>query len=220
MKNPADMRAPLLMRNLGLVVLSSLLAIATLWSTHALLQARIADNEQKAAIQPLLEALPISLRATVHLQPAGTLRDTKKLCLKQDATFYRIMTSDKHIGWLIPVTADEGYGGDISLMVALGNGGEILGINMLAHRETAGLGDRIERRNSNWLDSFNGYSLTKPSRGAWFVRKDGGQFDEMTGATVTSRAVTKAVKQSLEFYATQYMQLEQSTPGVRAQDHE
>ena len=87
-------------------------------------------------------------------------------------------------------------------MVALHTDGRVIGVNVLNQHETIGLGNRIERSQSQWLDIFSDRSLKNPRIGSWFVRKDGGEFDQITGATVTSRAVTKAVKQTLEFYAS------------------
>jgi electron transport complex protein RnfG len=85
--------------------------------------------------------------------------------------------------------------------------GRILGVRITSHQETPGLGDKIEHRKSDWIFSFIGRSLTDPAPQAWRVKKDGGAFDQLTGATITPRAVVHAVKQGLEVFAAHRAQL-------------
>lgn len=95
----------------------------------------------------------------------------------------------------------EGYGGTITLMVAVNTEGEILGLRTLSHKETPGLADKIEIGISDWITRFNGESFKKTDKSDWKVKKDGGKFDQFTGATITPRAVVKGVVSGLEFYA-------------------
>jgi len=94
-----------------------------------------------------------------------------------------------------------GYGGDMELMIALNASGEILGLRVLKHKETPGLADKIETDKSDWITRFNGDSLAKTPKEQWAVKKDGGKYDQFTGATITPRAVVKGVVSGLEFYA-------------------
>jgi electron transport complex protein RnfG len=94
----------------------------------------------------------------------------------------------------------QGYGGPIYLIVAVDVQGKVLGVQVRSHQETRGIGDAFER--TPWLKSFNGRSLTNPHPSGWAVRKDGGEFDEFTGATITPRAIVSMVRRSLEFYAS------------------
>ncbi len=94
----------------------------------------------------------------------------------------------------------QGYGGEVKLIMGIRANGEILGVRVLSHHETPGLGDRIEKKKSNWIYSFNGLSLKNPTPEKWKVKKDGGIFDQFSGATITPRAVVKAVKQGLELF--------------------
>lgn len=98
-------------------------------------------------------------------------------------------------------TAERGYAGDVTILMAVDAQGAVLGVRVLRHTETPGLGDKIERAKSSWIDGFAGKSLTDPAPGEWAVKKDGGMFDAFAGATVTPRAVVKAVKAGLEFFA-------------------
>lgn len=102
---------------------------------------------------------------------------------------------------IVPAIAPEGYGGAITLLVGIRYDGSITGVRVAGpHHETPGLGDKIELAQSDWILGFNGKSLNDPPKSGWKVKKDGGDFDEMTGATVTPRAVVKAVYNSLEYF--------------------
>lgn len=94
-----------------------------------------------------------------------------------------------------------GYAGSIKLMMGVNVDGSIIGVRVLAHKETPGLGDRIETKKSDWILKFSGLSLDHPGEAHWKVKKDGGDFDQFAGATITPRGVVKAVHQGLQFYA-------------------
>jgi len=99
--------------------------------------------------------------------------------------------------------APDGYSGSIRLLVGVTPDGRLLGVRVLQHQETPGLGDAIEERRSDWIRSFDGRSLGRPPMARWKVRKDGGDFDQLTGATVTPRAVVAAVRNTLLFVERQ-----------------
>jgi len=99
---------------------------------------------------------------------------------------------------VLPVVARGGYGGDIHLLVGVDPHGVVTGVRVTRHRETPGLGDPIEAGKSDWILSFDGKSLDDPAHG-WAVRKDGGVFDQFTGATITPRAVVNGVYNALQY---------------------
>jgi electron transport complex protein RnfG len=101
---------------------------------------------------------------------------------------------------ILPAVAPDGYSGEIRLLVGIDLDGRILGVRVTNHRETPGLGDRIETRKSDWVHSFDGRSLGNPPAEQWNVKKNGGVFDQFTGATITPRAVVKAVQHSLAYF--------------------
>jgi len=103
----------------------------------------------------------------------------------------------------LPTVAPDGYSGDIKLIVGINLDGTIAGVRALSHKETPGLGDKVDLRKSNWILNFNGRSLLQPSIEQWAVKKDGGTFDQFTGATITPRAVVKSVKKALLFFQQQ-----------------
>jgi electron transport complex protein RnfG len=94
-----------------------------------------------------------------------------------------------------------GYAGEIRLMMGIGADGKILGVRVLAHKETPGLGDKIEVKKTDWIERFTGLSLSNPAPDRWKVKKDGGDFDQFAGATITPRGVVKAIRIGQEFFA-------------------
>ncbi|TCS61726.1 electron transport complex subunit RsxG [Varunaivibrio sulfuroxidans] len=94
----------------------------------------------------------------------------------------------------------EGYGGPIKLVMGIDKSGRILGVRVLAHNETPGLGDNIETSKSSWILGFSGLSFVKLPKEKWKVKKDGGAFDQFSGATITPRAVVLTVKNALAFF--------------------
>ncbi|MCC5861111.1 MAG: RnfABCDGE type electron transport complex subunit G [Gammaproteobacteria bacterium] len=104
------------------------------------------------------------------------------------------------VGVVLQAATTEGYSGRIVLLVGLTPGGEVLGVETLAHRETPGLGDFIETARSDWLMQFQGRQLGRPPAERWRMRRDGGEFDAVTGATVTARAVTGALHRALVYF--------------------
>ncbi|MCP5449640.1 MAG: electron transport complex subunit RsxG [Gammaproteobacteria bacterium] len=99
-------------------------------------------------------------------------------------------------------TTAPGYGSsEMVLIVGVDRDGKLLGVRVISHAETPGLGDKIETSKSNWILGFTGRSLSDPPPAGWGVKKDGGVFDQFTGATITPRAVVKSIKGGLEFFA-------------------
>ena len=102
---------------------------------------------------------------------------------------------------VLQVVAPDGYAGRISLIVSIRSDGRLGGVRVVAHKETPGLGDYIEIAKNKWITIFNGKSLDDPKDSDWKVKKDGGAFDYMAGATITPRAVVKAVHKALQYFA-------------------
>ncbi|HNP62553.1 MAG TPA: electron transport complex subunit RsxG [Woeseiaceae bacterium] len=103
--------------------------------------------------------------------------------------------------------SENGYSGEIRSIIAIGPDGRILGVRILSHSETPGLGDKIEVQKDDWVLGFDGLSINNPSRSGWAVRKDGGEFDQFTGATITPRAVVKSIRSGLEFFEEKKQEL-------------
>jgi electron transport complex protein RnfG len=111
-----------------------------------------------------------------------------------------ITDSSGQIGSVIPFRSTEGYSGTIQLLIALDQDQRIVGLRAIDHKETPGLGDKIDTRKTDWILSFNGLSYEDLSPNDWAVDKDGGRFDSFTGATITPRAVVNALRDTLSYF--------------------
>ena len=118
-----------------------------------------------------------------------------------DVVVYRVYSQDEPVAALFAVTARDGYSGPIRILVGVQYDGTVTGIRILKHRETPGLGDKIVSTRSDWVFQFDGLSLGNPELERWALKRDGGQFDQLTGASVTPRAVIKATRETLIYFA-------------------
>ncbi|MCT8549707.1 electron transport complex subunit RsxG [Glaesserella parasuis] len=115
--------------------------------------------------------------------------------------------------YAIQATAPDGYSGNIELLIGIQPDGTVLGVRTLAHKETPGLGDKIETRIDDWIYSFTNRKFSLENEGEWAVKKDGGTFDQFTGATITPRAVVNNVRQSAKWVITQLKQKPEMVEG-------
>ncbi len=109
--------------------------------------------------------------------------------------------------------AEPGYSGLITMIMAVDSSGALLGVRVVSHTETPGLGDKMEAARSGWIHSFKGMQLTDDNIRQWAVKKDGGRFDQFTGATITPRAIVKAVKGGMQFFTQHKQRLLTYDPG-------
>jgi len=119
---------------------------------------------------------------------------------KESATVYRARKGKLNSAIALTVVAPNGYNGNIELLVGIKVSGQISGVRVLSHRETPGLGDAIEIQRSEWINSFTDKSISNLTISNWKVKRDGGEFDQFTGATITPRAVVGAVYKSLLYF--------------------
>jgi len=119
---------------------------------------------------------------------------------KSPVTIYRARKGGQPVAAVLTPVAPNGYGGEIHLLVGIYANGSLAGVRVLKHQETPGLGDRIEADRSDWILGFAGKSLDNPDAAGWAVKKDGGRFDQFTGATITPRAVVGAVHNALLYF--------------------
>ncbi len=120
--------------------------------------------------------------------------------IQQDINIYPAKINEVVFAYLIEHTYPNGYNGDIRLLTGVDKDNNLLGVRVIAHKETPGLGDKIDIRKSNWIDQFTGLSLSNPPKSKWKVKRDGGAFDSFTGATITPRAIVSASYQVLEYF--------------------
>lgn len=178
---------------------------------------RIVEAERAAKSQTLSQLLPAGSFDN-HLQDSHTLLAADPLLGTHSAkTAYLATLNGAPSAVILQVTTAEGYSGAIHLLVAISTQGRVLGVRVLKHKETPGLGDKIELGKHNWIRSFDGKSLTDPDASGWAVKKDLGQFDQFAGATITPRAVVKAVHQALQYFAAHQREL--LTPSAAEKQH-
>ena len=160
----------------------------------------IAENERQVLLRNLYALLPRDRLdndiATDTLElPAATLLGTD-----ENSTAYRARLGGEPVAAIFNSVAPDGYNGKIHLLVGVYIDGSLAGVRVVKHAETPGLGDAVEIRKSPWIDGFTSKSLTNPSQDRWRVKRDGGDFDQFTGATITPRAVVAAVRNTLLYY--------------------
>jgi electron transport complex protein RnfG len=167
---------------------------------------QIALQQQKKLLRTLNAVIDTKIYDNAIAQDCALLIAPDYLGSEQAQRIYRATWRGKPVAAAIESIAPDGYSGKIRLIVGVGrhntNTAQVLGVRILEHKETPGLGDKIDLRISDWVLDFDNQSLQLSSTDNWAVKKDGGQFDQFTGATITPRAVVKAIKNSVEYYIT------------------
>lgn len=162
-------------------------------------EAKILENERQALLTSLKAVIPESLYDNDIVNDTLEVPDLIKGTSKP-SVIYRARKDGEPVAAVITTIAPDGYNGNIALLVAIKIDGTISGVRVISHRETPGLGDRVEIERSDWILSFTDKSLENYSDAQWAVKRDGGQFDQFTGATITPRAVVGAVKNALIYF--------------------
>ena len=182
---------------LGLFAVATVGMIAVTQQTTA---ERISEAQRRVQLSALNEIVPHDQHDNDLLTDSFSVQDRQYLSLSAPADAYRARQGERVSAVILPVVAPDGYSGRIDLLVGIRADGSIAGVRSVSHRETPGLGDKIDAGKSQWILSFSGKSLSMPIPEQWAVKKDGGQFDQFTGATITPRAVVKAVYQALTYF--------------------
>ena len=188
---------------IGTVIVVGLVAAgaATLVSlSYEFSRERIVANERARLVAALNRVLEPPLRDR-DLRSVRLEVTDRALLGSADPVDVFVMSADgTPVAVVFASVAPQGYNAPIQLLVGVSPDGVVTGVRAVSHRETPGLGDRIEIARSRWIESFDGRSLQMPPRALWAVAKDDGAFDALTGATVTSRAVVNAVRDTLLYF--------------------
>ena len=194
-------------RHLLTLVVALLVVIAALVGARLLLAPQIDNERQAASERALLDLLPPGSFDNHPLTAPIALPATDLLGQPEPAVAYLATRNGAAVAVLLPARA-KGYESDINLLLAISPTGQLLAVKVLSEHETPGLADLSSAAKSPWLRGFFGRS--QGAEDDWRMKADGGQFDQMAGATVTSRAVSKAVQQGLRFFdANQALLLKQ-----------
>jgi electron transport complex protein RnfG len=160
---------------------------------------RIEAAQREATVQALAQILPAGSYDNHLLDNARSINDPL-LGNKAAAPAYLATLNGEPAAVILQATALDGYSGSINLLIGILADGRLAGVRVISHKETPGLGDKIELAKASWINSFVGASLNNPDEAGWAVKKDGGQFDQFAGATITPRAVVKAVHKALQYF--------------------
>ncbi|MFS2127360.1 electron transport complex subunit RsxG [Pseudomonas sp. Pseusp97] len=200
---------------LGLLAVAAAGVVATV---HQFTAQRIDTAQREFHGRAVLELLPKGSYDNHPLDTQVSTFDPKLLGRDEPASAYLARLQGQTTAVVLQPVARDGYGGSIQLLVGVTAQGRLLGVRVVAHHETPGQGDRIEPGKSDWLHGFDGRSLGDPAEPGWKVNKDGGQFDQFVGATVTPRAVVKATHLALQYFDAHKSEL--LAPAASGDRHE
>lgn len=188
-------------RSAWLLGLFALVGVMLVVFSHQATYEQIAENRRLVLIRSLESVVPPALYNNQLYADVIEVPGDERLGSLEPVKVYRARKDGVPAAAVLEVVAPDGYSGRINLLVGIGSDGRLTGVRVVSHAETPGLGDAIETRKSGWILGFTGRSLVDPPVERWKVKRDGGAFDQLTGATITPRAVVKAVRRSLEYYA-------------------
>ena len=200
---------------IGFTVIGTVLLAATYFTTRL----PILDSERQAKLKLFAQVLPAALHDNDLLKDGVKVPAGGDLGNRETTLAYRARLAGQPAAVVLEATAPDGYSGDIKLLIAVRADGELAGVRVLTHKETPGLGDYIDIAHSDWIQkNFDGQSIAKTSDDRWKVKKDGGSFDYMAGATITPRAVVKAVHKALQYFAAHREEIF-SAPVAKESEH-
>ncbi|MFE8033525.1 electron transport complex subunit RsxG [Thiohalocapsa marina] len=171
--------------------------------THAMTDSRIAENQREAMLAKLRSIVPAGRVQNDPLADSITVSDPALLGAAATEV-YRVRDGEQPVAVILKPVVPDGYAGPIRLLVSVLADGTLGGVRVLEHHETPGLGDKIDERKDDWIiEQFTNKSLNDPTPDKWHVKRDGGEFDQFTGATITPRSVVHAVRNTLLFVQQQ-----------------
>jgi len=195
------------LRSSLLLGIIALLGSVLLAGVNALTRERIIAQEQRRVLQQLNEIVPANLYDNGLYDDVIEIEDPAFFRHSKPVAVYRARMHGQPVAVIMRVIAPDGYNGDIGMLVGINRDGAILGVRVVSHRETPGLGDPIEIEKSDWVLGFQDKSLQYPAGPGWAVKRDGGQFDQFTGATISPRAVVRTVHTVLLYFQANKQQL-------------
>jgi len=176
--------------------LGTALVIATYEGTKE----RIEASEKANLLQNLNNIIPSESYNNNLLENTLLVPTASQLGKNLPTVIYRAWQDKTPVAVAFSIISNEGYSGEIKLLIAIKANGHVSGVRVINHKETPGLGDKIDLAKNDWILSFNDKFLIESVTSPWKVKKDGGEFDQFTGATITPRAVVNAVFKALDYY--------------------
>ena len=183
----------------GLTVAAAITSIAVSW-VYCSTKAQIEYQVRREQASKIFELFPEYEHDNRVIDDTFMVESETSLLRNREAEEgFRVRKTGAVVGVILPATARDGYSGDIRTLVGIRLDGSISGVRVVSHHETLGLGDLVDLRRSDWVRGFDNRSLTDPPPIGWNVKKNGGVFDQFTGATITPRAVIHATRRALEY---------------------
>lgn len=195
-----------MLKNSLVLGLFAAITVAVVAITQQSTESRILQAERAAQIRALGEILPAQSYDNALLDNVITLNEPL-LGHRTETPAYLATRAGQPAAVILQANAPDGYSGTISLLIGIMADGTLSGVRVIQHKETPGLGDRIELAKSPWIKSFDGKSLRNPAQRGWAVKKDQGDFDQFAGATITPRAVVSAVHKALQYFDQHHTEL-------------
>lgn len=200
-------------KNARLLALFAIACTAVIGSVHLITKDKIKSQEENKLITTLSHIIDEnSYNNDIY---HDCLIVNNPLLSNDTEKVYLARSNNQPVAAAITTTAPDGYNGKINLIVALNVDGSVSGVRTIKHQETPGLGDKIEIRKNQWINSFTGRKVLSEKDSRWAVRKDGGIFDQFTGATITPRAVVKAVHKTVLYFKSEQQQLFQQVANCQ-----
>jgi electron transport complex protein RnfG len=190
---------PAINKNAKILMLFAVACTAAVSLVHLLTKSRIELQAQQQLIRQLNETIDENRHDNEMFRDCIVAPQGDKENSSLDI-IYRARMNNAPVAAAIKTVAPDGYNGNIELLIAINNDGSISGVRTLLHKETPGLGDKIEVRKSDWITKFSGKKVHDENDSRWAVIKDGGMFDQFTGATITPRAVVKKVRRTVDYF--------------------
>lgn len=181
------------------LTITSLVCFIIIVVVHHLTKDKININKEQAELAIINEVLSIEydndlFQDKIDIDIPSYINNTNKIAI------YRARLNNQPVAVSLMPVISKGYNGSISLVIGINYEGELTGIKILKHNETVGFGDQAHQDNSNWLLDFKGYSLVTAKK-KWAIKKDKGEFDQLSGATITSRSIINILYKTLEYYS-------------------
>jgi H+/Na+-translocating ferredoxin:NAD+ oxidoreductase subunit G len=181
------------------LTITSIICFIAIVIVHNLTKDKIIINKEQAALAIINEIIPVEydndlFHDKITIDVPAYINNTNKI------TVYRARVNDEPVAISLTPIITKGYNGNISLVIGIAYNGDLMGVRIINHNETEGFGDQAHQDNSKWLLRFNGYSLATPEE-KWAIKKDGGEFDQLSGATITSRSIINIIYKTLEYYS-------------------
>ena len=203
-------------RNVFLLAAFAIICTAAVATVNQFTKPIIAKQEQIALLKTLNQLIPAKLYDNDIFASCFEIQDDQLLGKGQTQQVFVAKKANKPVALMLESSTFRGYAGEIKLAIGIFADGKVAGVRAIRHTETPGLGDKIQTNKTDWIYSFNGRTYKKSQDYRWEVTKNGGDIDAFTGATITPRAVTLAVKDALIYFAKNKDSLFKQTPNCGA----